>query len=62
MIKIRSTGYSSIRYGNCEKCGQSCSEVFHVFGFDRRKRYRDMFGCKSCAEAVADDGNQSEGE
>lgn len=26
--RLKSTGHSSERYGNCETCGQHCSEVF----------------------------------
>lgn len=50
-VKIISTGGSSQKYGNCERCGKYCAEVFDLFGFDG-KNDRDLFGCLECCITV----------
>jgi len=64
--RIRSLGFSSERYGNCEICGKHCSEVFYQAESKKYKRdlpdgttktgythhnCHDFFGHKECLES-----------
>ena len=43
--EIKTTSYSSNRYGNCEVCNKYCSEIFKL-----KKKNNLMFGHKECLE------------
>jgi hypothetical protein len=56
-LTVKSTGYSSDLYGDCEVCGSHCSEVFtglkersyHWIDGSERWRYVSLkFGHKDC--------------
>jgi len=47
-MTIKSTGESSAKYGNCEKCHKPCSEVFHVTRRNGTVFISDAFGHKEC--------------
>jgi hypothetical protein len=61
MIKVKSTGYSSYRYGACEKCGKTCAEVFHAFGWTDLK-FQSLFGCQECCAAMATTHNAADSQ
>jgi hypothetical protein len=55
-VVVKSSGFSSERYGHCEKCGKHCTEVF--MGRAAFKTYRPdcwptRFGHKHCVIAMA---------
>lgn len=53
--RIRNTGYSSKRFGNCEVCNNHVSEVFHQVKEEKYNQgwleVSSLYGCKNCLEA-----------
>ena len=52
--RLKTTGYSSERYGPCEVCGEHCSEVFYQVESKGGSRHkcRDLFGHETCLVAA----------
>lgn len=55
VYRIKNTGFASDRYGNCERCGKHCSEVFYqvegrVFepGQVTHLECNNLFGHETC--------------
>jgi len=64
---INTTGDSSAKYGNCESCGEHCTEVFHLQEFSKSEEFEhrgviypsgwvyvgpSVFGHKNCLEQI----------
>ena len=51
---LKSTGGSSVKYGNCDICGKPATEVFDmslsIRHSDHISHWKDIFGHKECLE------------